>query len=197
MQQRLGRIAGRVQEWKSEYFSAPPEGQSDQYDRHTYPFKLSRLIREFGEKEPWASSTHGRMNEHYVCIGMMERYGRRLSPLFGVFSEAFSTGPEKELYHHDILDRGPEALRERYRSYKTFFDLDIRSTPKMSTPFQKGLYERIIQTGSFFSSLEGVPSQICCNGRFSVQIADMTLRVDDRVFGNAYTLALRVRPAVV
>ena len=197
MQQRLGRVAGRVQEWKLEYFSAPLEGRRDQYDRHTYPFKLSRLIREFGEKEPWASSTHGRMNEHYVCIGMMERYGRRLPPLFGVFSEAFSTGPERELYHHDILDRGQEDLRERYRSYKTFFDLDIRSTPKASTPFQKGLYERVIQTGSFFSSLEGVPSQICCNGRFSVQIADMTLRVDDRMFRNAYTLALRVRPAVV
>lgn len=191
MQQRLGKIAGRVQKWKSEYFVVP---SIDQYDRHTYPFRLIGLIREYGEMEPWASSTYGRMNEHYVCIGMMERYGRRLPPLFGVFSEAFSTSAEKELYHHDLLERTQQELRDRYQEYRTFFDFDVRSTPKASTPFQKGLYEKLLRTGSFFSSVEAVPSQECCRGRFSIQIADMTLRVDDRLFGNAYTLALKLSP---
>ncbi len=191
LQQRLGRIARRVHRWKSEFFTTP---SADQYDRHTYPFQLINLIREYGERELWASLTRGRMNEHFVCIGMMQRYGRALPSLFGIFSEAFATGEEGELYHHDLLERTQQDLHERYRRHRSFFDIDGCQTPKMTTPFQERLFEKLGQTGSFFSSLDKASPRPCCNGRFWVQIGDMTVRVDDRMFGNAYTLALKVRP---
>ena len=135
------------------------------------------------------------MNEHFVCIGEMQRYGRGLSSLFGIFSEAFATGEERELYHHDLLERTQEDLHEKYRRYKSFFDVDVRQTPKETTLFQQQLFEKFRQTGSFFSSLERAVPQPCCNGRFWVQVGDMTLRIDDRMFQNAYTLALKVRPS--
>jgi hypothetical protein len=189
MQKPLGPIDRRVHRWKSAFFCAPSE---DQYDRHTHPFQLIPLIREYGEKEAWGSAL-GRMNEHFVCIGRMERYGRGLSPLFGVFSEAFSSEGGRELYHHYLHDRSEEALRDSYRRSGSFFDSDICHTPKAKSPFQERLCKKFCDFKSFFSSLTNVPPQLCCGGRFAVQISDMTIRIDDRKLGKAHTLALRVR----
>jgi hypothetical protein len=189
MQRPLGPIDRRVHRWKSAFFCAPSE---DQYDRHTYPFQLIHPIREYGEKEVWASAL-GRMNEHFVCIGKMERYGQGLPPLFGVFSEAFSSEGERELYHHYLHDRSEEALRDNYRRFGSFFDSDICHTPKETSRFQERLFRRFCDFRSFFSSLANIPSQLCCGGRFTVQIGDMAVRIDDRKLGKAYTLALRVR----
>ena len=185
----LGGIDWRVHRWKSDFFKTL---SLDQYDRHTYLYQLIHLIRKFGEKEDWASRT-GRMNEHFVCIGSVERYGRRLPSLFGIFSEAFSTA-DGVLYHHDILERSTEDLKAKFRKYGTFFDLDIRRTPKATTEFQEALYNRLCASGSFFSSLDHVRPERCCDGRFSVQIGDATVRIDDLTLGNAYTLALKVLP---
>ena len=189
MQRPVGTIDERVfDRWKFDFFSSPSQ---DEYDRHTYPYQLIPLIQTFGEEEGWLSK-RGTIDPQFVCIGTMERYGRGLPTIFGVFSEGFS---KRKLYHHDILKRSKQVLAERLSKKMSCFDMDARRVPREVTPFQEALLKTFCESGSFFSPLQTIPFVECCNGRFRVRIGRLTLQVDDLKFKNSYTLALKVVPA--
>ena len=202
----IGTIASRVHIWRRLFFrestqgrqgSLPSladvntEGLQDQCDRHTYPYEIANLVREFGVRETWGSAAQEQTRDSYVCIGRIDRYRKGLPSLFGIFSEGISRGDPPVVFHHDVLERSQESLIDKYLQIGTFF------RTKTEELFQRELYQRVCETGSFFAPMGNAPSVKYCNGRFFVQIAEGTMRIDDRQFGNAYLLALKVRKLIL
>ena len=188
LQEQIRDIDGRIHRWKAQWFASHSD---DSLDFHTYPFQIASLVRAFGEKEQWASTRTGLLNDHYVCIGEIHRYSKGKDPVLGVFSEAFSKEDNK-LYHHFFHPRNMSHLTQRFQETRSFFDTDSAGTQKVQSEFQKFLFEKAKKEGSFFDSLDGIPPKKCCKDRFFVQINGATIRVDDTNFGTAYTLTAKL-----
>lgn len=170
-------IAYRVRDWyqkhplivqKEPYLNLSLEQIEEAKFLHTYPMVITKLMRHLFTPEEWQSATRKRVNNSYTAAGTIERYGQKLPPIEGYFSDCFD-GQTGELYHHFFHVRN---FRQILLSY-------IQSGQFLEEPIENDLLAP--NTNS---------EEIEHKRRYTVIKRSFTIEIDDTQKAVRYTLCL-------